>query len=162
VQDEAKFRETWWDLHSQLKSFAAKRVNDDDADELVYDLTLLAFQHFRRFETEAHLRNWAYRSLRWRIHDKLLEKKLSQLAIDVPASEPSDEESSSSAATKCFREVVDALPRRQKEVTKRSICGESTKEIAKAMAITEASVRSLRRFARSRMVSLLMNQGENP
>lgn len=154
-EDEERFEAIWKTLRPALKGRAAALVESlDDADDLVQEV---GWARARRLATGEAVDPvaWAGRLLYWRALDLLRQRR--KFVHLVPENlSPSGEQSADSHVA--LRQAIARLPRRQRDVIEAELIGHSTQEIAAKLGITEATVRSLKRFARHNLSELLSEE----
>ena len=143
---------TWWSAISPrlLKSAKARVRGSVDAEDLVQEVALIALRRGGTFASSEDLLKWSFTVLHSRLIDRVRSEKrrgerLSILGRLLPKAFQPNYERSIDAGY--LREAVTGLPPRQKEIMQRFLNGDSTEEIARDLGITEATVRSLKRFA---------------
>ena len=146
----------WWaELEPELiKASRRYGTSPNDAEDAVQDVALLALENYSRFNEKSEFRKWALARLHWRTLDNL--RRISrQVTIDPEALATSVEETHShDVDVDKLTQLIRQLPERQQRVILMTIEGYSAKAIAQKMDITEATVRSLRRFAKSHLARL--------
>jgi RNA polymerase sigma factor (sigma-70 family) len=154
-----EFARWWVELEPELLR-AARRYGGaaGDPQDVVQDLAVLAIKNYPRFSQKEDFRRWAFARIHWLLLDGLRARKAlsvkepSDLALGVsPNQEPE-------VLGHEIMELVRTLPKRQLKVILLTIQGHSVEAIAKEMKISRPTVRSLRRFGRSRLAMLLANK----
>ncbi len=118
------------------------------AEDVIQDLAIEAIGRESNFKDEEHFKLWALRVIRHRAIDYLtsnLPINLGSQSEQLPAAETTHKEPSE--YVEFIRGIMEKLPPRQLELVERLQAGESTRQIASAMQITQASARSLKRHA---------------
>ena len=147
----------WWvDLEPELLRAAGRYgLQAGESQDVVQDLAVIAIEDYQRFSLQEEFRRWAFARIHWLLLDGLRSQKRrsKKAAADlVIATEPVQE-------TELFAdeilELIETLPKRQLKVMLRTIYGDSDEDIANEMKIKETTVRSLKRFGRSRLAMLL-------
>jgi len=137
---------------------AARRhfPSSDTSQDVVQDVAVLAIRNAHRFKDSGEFQKWAYARLRWLVLDQLQASASAQRgkpkALDE-ISEPWVLPTQLNATI--ISELISKLPLRQRIVLQKTVEGASDKEIAASLNINDATVRSLRRFARKRMSDFL-------
>lgn len=148
--DDAEFAR-WWSAAERNLRRQAQRFGPG-VEDLLQDVALLSLQHRDRFSRLEDFQSWAHARLRWLALDRLREVKRLSQELSEPAAEGNQ---LGQVLADELRRAVLSLPPRQREVMVRQIRGESTSEIARALGIGTASVRSLVRFARQALLARL-------
>ena len=150
----------WWAESEQQLLGVARRygANPDDSRDVVQDLAVLAIQNYERFSEKAEFRRWAFARLHWLILDRFRFARRTSVEFSQDLVPPVQPRQESEIFADEMLELVRTLPTRQQEVVMMTIQGHSAAAIAEKMGITEATVRSLRRFGRSHLAALLANK----
>jgi RNA polymerase sigma-70 factor (ECF subfamily) len=152
--------ERWWlEIEAKLLNRARMLTHSaEDAKDLVQDVALLTLTTKHRFATREDFTAWAFTRLHWRALDHLRSASMRQRRLQFfwrsqpQAQEPHYERELDSQ--RALAALAD-LPPRQQDILRSSLEGRPTEEIALRLGITEATVRSLRRFARLRLAKAL-------
>lgn len=147
--------ELWWaDTESGLLRAARRRLSAEGAEDAVQDVAVLAVRHADRFSNLEDFRRWAHARLHWLILDRLFGKapvrSLEQHREPVVASAQDQ-----ALIAQDLMRLITALPPRQYAIVRGMLEGRETKDLAREMGVTEATIRSLQRFARQRLAALL-------
>ncbi|MGH9969613.1 MAG: RNA polymerase sigma factor [Pyrinomonadaceae bacterium] len=147
----------WWAESEQELLRVARRygANPDESRDAVQDLAVLAVQNYKRFFEKAEFRRWAFARLHWLILDRFRFARRTSVEFSQDLVAPVEPGQESEILAHEMLELVRTLPTRQQEVVMMTIQGHSPAAIAEKMGITEATVRSLRRFGRSHLAALL-------
>ena len=150
----------WWELVRPhllkiLKRYAASLVSVTDVEQ---DLAYMAWKERSRFSDLEHFRRWVIQRAMWRALDELrASRKAHQVFSQIAEGEEMRVEPMQEHIV-ARREISDAiklLPPQQQVVIRGLFKGKSDRELAMELKIDEASVRSLRRFGRVRLQSIL-------
>jgi RNA polymerase sigma factor (sigma-70 family) len=153
---KSEFLKWWAELEPVLlKKAHWYRQGLGDAQDAVQDIALLALQNYQRFDEKSEFRKWALARLHWRLLDEFRHKKHLHIESMEDIAAPTAATPEDQIAFGNLMESLETLPPRQQEVIRMTIQGYSSALIAKHMDINEATVRSLRRFARSRIATLI-------
>ena len=150
-----EFVDWWVEMEPELLRAAGRYgAGAGDPRDVVQDLALVAITNYQRFTREDEFRRWAFARVHWLLLDRLRSRKFLSVenSPDVIATEPSQE---NELLANEILKLVGTLPKRQLKVMLRTIQGQSVEDIAKEMNIEETTVRSLRRFGRSRLAMTL-------
>lgn len=116
---------------------------------------MLAVRNYAKFSERQEFRRWAFARIHWLLLDRVRAPRgvsLEDLPNLIFPAKPNQEEK---VHAQEILELVGTLPKRQFKVILRTIQGHSVRDIAEEMKISEATVRSLRRFARSGLAMIL-------
>jgi RNA polymerase sigma factor (sigma-70 family) len=151
--DVHEFQSVWGEIVPKLVSLAKGRFHlpQAEVDDALQDVALLAWRHFKQglFREAEHLRAWCLVTMAHRCIDRLRTIRINPASLDIDvASKESSGESATSLEhfAKIVQQQAAKLPPRQRDVMQRFLLGESVGQISKALGITEATVRSLKRF----------------
>jgi RNA polymerase sigma-70 factor (ECF subfamily) len=171
LEDEAAFFERWVACYYPRVYRTLLRLLDstEDVEDAAQEVMLAAWRHLSRFRGEAALTTWLHRIAVNRAFS--VKRTICRLPVAVPerldggwtalegGTDPLVQLTRSDTASK-LREAVSALPEKQRLVTTLHYYGEATSsEIAAALGMTEATVRSNLRHAHRRLRSLLDEEG---
>jgi RNA polymerase sigma factor (sigma-70 family) len=142
----------------------ALRLPREVAQEAVQDVAVLALRRLYQpnfLSKEEDFARWAFSRLRWLALDAHITKARRAHYVLLPIEtaerllwrQPAQE--ASAILNLVLERGIKELPDRQKAVFFHVLSGRSTHEIAARLGISEATVRSLLRFARLRLVDLL-------
>lgn len=159
---------TWWEeirphLLKVLGRYTVSLGHDVRAD-LEQDLACLAWKNRPQFSDVNHLRRWLMQRARWRALDtirsnKRVQKLLSEWQVEKKTfSEFQPEELNS---LQVIMNTVESLPAQQREVILGGLKGKSENQLALELNVSKATVRSLRRFGRIKLYSLLSEKEED-
>jgi RNA polymerase sigma factor (sigma-70 family) len=145
----------WWtELEPSLKRLAQRyAVDSESASDLVQDLALLVLQKGIRFDNRDAFAGWARARLRWLALDRL--RLRTRLGGGRPPEQPVAPTQEQRLIAAEVWQSVSRLPHRQQTVMRLTLRGLSNAEISEEMGITEATVRSLLRFARQELAAAL-------
>lgn len=151
------FIEWWTKLEPSLLRVARWHLRSDEgAQDVVQDVAVLALRNADRFADAGEFQKWAYARLHWlvlgrrRAFGATKQGKMKALdEVSEPWALPTQ------LNTTIIGDLISKLPVRQRAVLERTLEGASDREIAETLNVDEATVRSLRRFARKRMSMLL-------
>jgi RNA polymerase sigma-70 factor, ECF subfamily len=151
---------TWWgEIEPRIIALGQRYLDSHDAAlDLAQDVAFQAFMEIDRFTDAQHFTAWTMTRARWLALDQLKVRRrvramdhLSETDLAVVGQESREAEDLLGEV----RNVVATLPPRQRVVLERTIDGASISEIARELAVSEATVRSLLRHARYRLSKLL-------
>lgn len=154
-----RFERVWPKLLPILLSAFRRRGLGDQAQDLAQQVALRLILNLERIESDEQLKAYALTAARWVMADHWrafvpAEGDVAALAdLESDAPTPSD---AVEARESAFHALTRLTPR-EAEVVERVLQGQTIGDIARAMGITAATVRSLLRFARHRIVSVFMN-----
>jgi RNA polymerase sigma factor (sigma-70 family) len=147
----------WWvEVEANLLRVARRyNVSTETARDIVQDLAVLAIRNLDHFANELHFRHWVYSRLHWLMLDELRKQKhqFQPLEDTKERSVPPDQE-----RKLIMHEIlgfISELPKQQQAALRGMLEGHSTKAIAKEIKVSEATVRSLQRYARKSLINLL-------
>lgn len=157
VQRE-EFARWWIETEPKLLKVAMHYSRSSDtAEEVVQDIAVLALGNLSRFATAGDFRRWAYVKIYWLVLDAYRGLKEQSLERTTEKAVPPTQEQE--LILQDIKRLIPKLPSRQQAVILGMLEGKSTETIARGLQVTEATVRSLRRFARNRLVTLLEREG---
>jgi RNA polymerase sigma factor (sigma-70 family) len=147
----------WWvELEPELLRAARKYGSSvSDPDDVVQDLAVLAVKQHRRFSEKEDFRRWAFARIHWLLLDRLRSRRGISMELLPDVALPSGPNQEKEVVADEILELVKSLPKRQLRVIWRTIQGYPVDAIANEMGISEATVRSLRRFGRSHLATRL-------
>lgn len=152
-----EFEQWWSELEPQIFRTATRlSVFRDQAEDLVHDIAVLALRDLSRFPSREDFARWAFKRLRWLAIDAYRAREKREPwteSMDLWHPSPPDQENV--LLLQPISEAIRQLPDRQKKVIVQTAQGRTTGEIAEDLGVTEATVRSLRRFARNRLARLV-------
>ena len=147
----------WWtEVEPRLLQAARRYRPYDVARDLVQDVAVLAVTNQDRFTQAEDFFRWARARLHWLLLDRFDAERRRPTVSAEKAPEPavaSTQEQDLMARE--IRSLIEELPGRQQAVLRGIIEGRSTSEIAAELQVTEATVRSLRRFGCRALAILL-------
>jgi RNA polymerase sigma factor (sigma-70 family) len=156
----------WWlETEPTLLRFARSYgLSAGEAHDVLADVVVLALSKRPDFATVEDFKRWALARVRWRILD---EMRLARKVITLPSEllpeaysrkneqqEFEDREERRRVAC-VLHDAVARLPSHQRAVIEGDAAGKTSDVIAAQLGVTQATVRSLRRFARRRLAALL-------
>src|SRR5882762_5338411 len=136
---------------------AARRYGSsiNDRDDVVQDVALLALKRHDKFSEKEDFRRWAFARIHWLLLDRLRARRGVSVEVLPELTLPEAPNQEKEVIADEILKLVRTLPKRQLEVIWGTIQGHPVKAIAKEMGISEATVRSLKRFGRSHLAMLL-------
>ena len=140
---------------------AARLVGDEEARDVAQDLAVVALQKFESFDDESHLAAWALTRARWLSLDRLKVQRR-RLPLNAVGRNYTAETPENAVLAEEIQELLERLPRRQRVALELTAAGFSVGEIARELGVREATVRSLRRHARYRLLRNLDLGSPNP
>jgi RNA polymerase sigma-70 factor, ECF subfamily len=170
--DRAEFARVLEDHSAAIYRLALKILNNSqDAEDILQETFIKAFRSIGSFDGRAKLSTWLYRIATNEALMLLRKRRVSLLSIEDPgensASEQEpleimdwcclpEEELMSSEALAHLDEAIDALPHSLRVVfLLRDIEGQSTREVAEILNLTETAVKTRLSRARLRLRELL-------
>ena len=150
------FAQWWVELEPEMLR-AARRYGSsiNDPDDVVQDLAVLALKHDYKFSEKEDFKRWAFARIHWLLLDRLRARRGVSVEMLPELTLPEGPNQEKEVIADEILQLVRTLPKRQLNVIWRTIQGHSVESIAKEMGISEATVRSLRRFGRSHFAMLL-------
>ena len=148
--------EKWWiETEPRLLHTARQYTSSlEDAQDVVQQIAVVAIKKLDSFGSIEEFRGWAYSRARWRAIDQL-RKSIRHEPLEASVELGTNPIQEQSVIIADVLQLVAQLPRRQQEVMTSIIEGQTDSQIAKKLQITEPSVRSLKRFARAKLTTLL-------
>jgi RNA polymerase sigma-70 factor (ECF subfamily) len=148
----------WWtELEPSLKRLAQRyAVDSESGSDLVQDLAVLVLQKGIRFDNRDAFAGWARARLRWLALDRL--RLRTRLDGSAPPEQPVAPMQEQRLIATDIWQSLSRLPQRQQTALRLTLRGLSNSEIAEEMGITEATVRSLLRFARQALAAVLSEE----
>lgn len=153
------FREWWMHLYPRLLGRASRLSGPSEASDIVQDVAVLALRKLQReerfpFPDQEAFDKWAYSCLRYRALDRLRAAARGKQLNESKTMEPFQEPPQHHWVTlrHGLSQALRSLPERQQAVMRALVAGQTTTEIANDLGIEEATVRSLRRYARRHLV----------
>jgi RNA polymerase sigma factor (sigma-70 family) len=149
----------WWAATEPKLLSAARRYtpSPDVARDLVQDVAVLIVKHFSEFTTTDELQRWAYARLHWLALDNLrsLKRQFQFFKTDYIFNQPLQPTQEETLTARNILKHLGNLPPRQRAALEGMCKGNTAAAIAKELGITEASVRSLQRFARRNLATMM-------
>ena len=139
-------------MEPRLLRAVQRYTGHSTAQDLVQDVAVLALQNVARFATFDDFRRWAYTKLHWLVIDAAQARPQLLGQVSEKAIPPSQEQS---VFLKHVLRLIAELPPQQQAVMRGLLEGDSYEEIAAQLRIAPATVRSLQRFARHKLITLL-------
>ncbi len=155
----------WWtsyekDLLRQAQRYGFQK---DAAQDIVQDVAILALCHLKKgkvFSGEDEFKRWVKSRLHWLALSYFrTSRHITQEPLDVAAELSILGSQEQGTFLQELIRSADMLPVKQKEVFKRVLVGERPSDIAEELDMSEATVRSNLRFARKRIIDLLLIEG---
>lgn len=151
--------ERWWLAAEPGLVQLAQRFHGVLGRDVVQDVAVIALRTLQKnqcWANEEHFYKWARQRVRWLALDQLRRSKRQSQQPMESIAEPfvidSQDELVDNRLLEKVRVAITRLPERQRLVMEESIKGVNDSEIAKSLGISEATIRSLRRFARQRIM----------
>jgi len=157
VTKKEQFVEWWAKAESKLYHLARRYVRTpESAQDLVQDIALLVLLRSEPFATEEDFSRWAHAKLRWMAIDQFQSKhfRLTE-TLDEVTEDLLPAPQGQGITVRRVLQLVEKLPEQQQKVLKMTLEGKLTGEIADALGIKEATVRSLHRFAKKSLTMIL-------
>lgn len=151
----------WWVIIEPELLRTARRYNisAEAARDVVQDVAVLSIRDYARFTNQHDFRQWVHARLHWLLLDEVRENRAkavetSEIALEhsIPPTQEKD------LIISEIQRLVDQLPKRQRAAMIGMLEGRSPTTIAREMNVEVATVRSLQRFAKKRLVQLLTEQ----
>lgn len=167
-RDLAQFDEWWRQVAPSLLQSARRYLRGtDEVEDVVQEVAILALRHRSTADWKDidSFSKWAHARLHWLIMDTWRNIKRRSIEVSL------DEENhltSQNTVNDIFGSIEsqnlliwlnDRLTNRERQVLEKRISGYSTHEIASDLGVTEATVRSLLRFARRRIAHAMALAG---
>lgn len=148
----------WWVTLEPGFIRTARRygLSNEEASDVVQDVAVLAIRNQGQFDNVQDFRNWAFARLHWLLLDEIRHRRnrpTESLAGSVEPSIPPAQEHD--FIVNELRRLIDQLPKQQRAALVGMLDGRSPAAIAQELNVKEATVRSLQRFGRQKLVSLL-------
>ncbi|MBA3495395.1 MAG: sigma-70 family RNA polymerase sigma factor [Gammaproteobacteria bacterium] len=159
----ARFERLWPNVLPMLLGIFRRKGLAEHAQDLAQQVALRLMMRLDKISSDEQMKAYALTAARWIMADYWRTLPPVEAAIENAPEEASHFDAPADAleARQTARAVLEGLTPRENEVVTRLTDGQSIAEIARAMGITVATVRSLLRFARHRILTLLAN-GEGP
>ena len=152
MKDEEKFNDWWHRLRPALQNTLARLVGAESQD-ILQDVSIMAVTRFSEFGRYEDFRRWAFKRANWLALDELARRR--RFVDDVGEIVAGTVGSGDEPDREHIRSLVDRLPLRQQQVTLDLLDGFTTKEVARRHDIAVATVRSLWRHAKQRLIALM-------
>jgi RNA polymerase sigma-70 factor, ECF subfamily len=156
----------WWDrVHPDLlKILGRYTTSPNSAEDLEQDLAFIAWQQRTRFTDFDHFRWWALKRARGIALDQLRANRRAQKFFSQLA-ERREETTVGTPQEYLFAlreidDVLEQLPAQQRRVIRGLFEGKTDSTLAKELNVREATIRSLKRFGRDRLQSILEEREE--
>ncbi len=165
-QERDKVFSQWWTkIQKRVLSIAQQYMELGEVEDLAQDVAIAAYQQIDSFNDENHFNAWVTNCARWFSIDRFRSRN--QRATDSLDSDDSLDSVVSTRATQDIstwlsevKEAFETLPHSQREALRLWAEGYSSKEIAVQLGVKEATVRSLRRHARIKLLGILFRKQE--
>jgi RNA polymerase sigma factor (sigma-70 family) len=160
VVQREEFSKWWAEIEPSLLRIASHyTASSNAARDLVQDVAVLALRNASRFATADDLYRWTRPRVRWLMLDQL--KKQQPLLLDEDVEQIAGQSTAvdQGLIIRDTMRSIAKLPAQQQAALRGMLEGRSTQEIAKDLQVTEATVRSLQRFARRKLIILLEEEG---
>lgn len=151
-----------------LRSFALKlTMNKMDADDLVQETAIKAYNNFHKFIKGSSFKNWTFTILKNTFLTKRKKRK-NQKVISVPVEDmeyaavslPGTQNKATKTNTmKQLRACIETLSKKSKAPFIMYINGHQYNEISKALNIPMGTVKSRISFARKKLQELIVSKG---
>jgi RNA polymerase sigma-70 factor (ECF subfamily) len=151
----------WWVATEPGLLRAARKYNlsPEGAKDIVQDVAVLAIRNCDRFTSMYDFQHWAFARLHWLLLDEfrsLRRRPRELIAATAERSVPPAQEQDLLILD--IWRLIEQLPERQQAALIGMIEGRSPAYIARELNVKEATIRSLQRHARKKLVSLLAEQ----
>lgn len=148
----------WWTATESGLIRAARKygVTREGAKDVVQDVAVLAIRNYARFNSFIEFRRWAYARLHWLLLDEIRasrRKPHESATASIEHSIPPAQEQELIILD--IWRLIDQLPTQQRAALVGLIEGYSPLTIAQRLNVKEATVRSLQRHAKKKLVTLL-------
>jgi RNA polymerase sigma factor (sigma-70 family) len=164
LDDKEEFVAWWQHVRPQLVRvlrYYTNLLGSDVAADLEQDLAYIAWKGRDRFSDLEYFRRWVIQQARWRALDKLrANKKIMGVLSEWQESKRSTIERNVEGSASLYEilHAVDNLPPQQRLVIRGTMEGKPEKQLARELNVTEATIRSLRRFGRLKL-QLILEEG---
>jgi RNA polymerase sigma factor (sigma-70 family) len=150
----------WWSVvEPRLMSLGERYLaSAEAARDLAQDVAIAAYRDFDSFKDQNHFTAWVLNRAKWFALDRIRSSRRSSF---LGEGVPTPGRVASQDLTAWLGEVTEALnelPQAQKDALKLTVEGYSSHEIALRLGVTDATVRSLRRHARVRLLQRLIGK----
>jgi RNA polymerase sigma factor (sigma-70 family) len=155
----------WWSVvEPRLISLGERYLaSAEAARDLAQDVAIAAYRGFDSFRDQNHFNAWVLNRAKWFALDQIRSSRRASRFLWEGVSPPDREAPLYLTAWLGeVAEALDELPQAQKDALKLAVEGYSSHEIALRLGVTEATVRSLRRHARIRLLERLIGRKEVP
>ena len=160
VAEHKEFARWWVKAEPVLFRLASYYVRSPDAArELVQDIAVLALRNLTRFTSDKEFYSWANARLHWLALDELRIRKSRHPGPGRPTPQFTEPRQEQDLLIRELLGFIEKLPSRQREALLGMLEGKPNETIARNLEISEATVRSLQRFARKRLITLLGEKG---
>ena len=154
----------WWVAAEPFLHRASRRysITVQAREDLIQDVAVLALrQPPSRWPSAEEFRRWALARLHWLMLDYVMAARQSRLMPLAPERVvPHAAEQESRVVAIDLLGLIARLPPRQAIVLSGLAAGRSAEELAAALEVSPATIRSLARFARQRLVLLIRAEEE--
>ncbi len=151
----------WWVAVEPELLRTARRYNitAEAARDVIQDVAVLSIREHAKFTNKHDFHQWVHARLHWLLLDEIRAKRArtvetsdSSLERSIPPTQEKD-----LILSEVWR-LVNHLPKRQRAAMLGMLEGYSPADIARELQVEVATVRSLQRFAKKRLVDLLTKQ----
>lgn len=152
-----EFKEWWVSIYPRLLARAGRLAGASEAPDIVQDVAILALRKLKRaerrpFPSQQDFNHWAYSCVRYRALDRLRAFSRGTELLEE-AKHPQDPVQYKRVVLRgTLLKALGNLTDRQRMVVRGFVGGKTTREIAEELGVEEATVRSVRRFAKHRLV----------
>ena len=135
----------WQDVDARLRPFVARRVDAQDVDDVLQDVSLRMLRGLPDLRDEQRLTPWLYQIARNAVADNLRARQRHPIASDAPdaPAEPHDEPTQEHLLAACVAVFVARLPSPYREaVTLVELEGMTIKDAAAMVGISVSGMKS--------------------
>ena len=133
-------------------------LGSDVVQDLMQEVAYVAWKNRSSFSGIEGFRGWVLKCARWRAFDALRAQKIF-IGLDEETGWATAGREDL-GAVRAILEAVKKLPPRQAKVIQGMLRGKSDEQLARELNVNESTIRSLRRFGRVKLRSLL-KEGDN-
>ena len=165
--DTDEFTEWWTIVRPELVKLLRHYTTPlgyDVAGDLEQDVAFIAWKSRSRFSNFEHFRYWVKQCARWRAIDELRANKIVRkvfLEKDEGKEIGTKGKQEESVALHEVLEAVTQLPPQQQKVMRGFLKGKDERQLAAELNVDPNTVRSLKRFGKAKLISILGTKGGN-
>ena len=158
LENEADFLKVWKTLGPRIRSVGRRFALGAAAHDLEQDLFFLAWASRAKFVDEGHFQRWVIQHARWLALDVLRASPKTREVLVSAEAQPDVPTGPFQESHIVLREVAEAilrLPPKQQHVMQGFMLGRTEAELSKELGVDPSTIRSLRRFGRARLQTIL-------